>query len=211
MKKNKIPTVIPTKDGPFLVKDLADLRDSCGEKIPAKEVMMLCRCGGSKNKPFCDGTHSVNGFSGAKEDGRIQRRVKDYIGEEITVHDDRGICSHAEYCIKSLPNVFRIKKRPWIYPNAGDPVQIEAVSKLCPSGALSYTLKGVRVKDHTRLPRITVSEPGPYNVTGGIILNDPEGDKPTSLEHYTLCRCGKSKNKPFCDGSHFHVEPAEQR
>jgi CDGSH-type Zn-finger protein len=52
---------------------------------------------------------------------------------------------------------------------------------------------------------VTVTKDGPYAVTGGIELADVVFGEGASTEHYTLCRCGASKNKPFCDGSHWHV------
>ena len=76
---------------------------------------------------------------------------------------------------------------------------------MCPSGALSYTVGGVLYDSKDRSPAIVVTKNGPYRVVGGIALNDPEGSRPQSPEHYTLCRCGASKNKPFCCGEHRDV------
>ena len=76
---------------------------------------------------------------------------------------------------------------------------------MCPSGALSYTKDGVLYKDRDREPAITVSKNGPYYVVGGIESKDPMGSKPESKEHYTLCRCGASTNKPFCNGAHWDI------
>ena len=82
---------------------------------------------------------------------------------------------------------------------------------MCPSGALSYTKDGVLYKDQDREPAITIEKNGPYCIVGGIDLNDPKGSKPESKEHYALCRCGASKNKPFCTGEHrdIHFEDDE--
>ena len=77
---------------------------------------------------------------------------------------------------------------------------------MCPSGALSYTRDGVLHKDQDRKPSITISKDGPYRVVGGIEFEDPDGNKPESEEHYTLCRCGASNNKPFCSGAHWHIK-----
>ena len=76
---------------------------------------------------------------------------------------------------------------------------------MCPSGALSYTKDGVHYKDQEREPAIEIAQNGPYNIVGGIEFNDPIGSKPESKEHYTLCRCGASKNKPFCTGEHHDI------
>ena len=92
-----------------------------------------------------------------------------------------------------------------IEPDKSDPEKTAKTIHMCPSGALSYTKDGVLYKDQDRLPSVTVSKNGPYRVVGEIGFNDLTGLKPESKEHYTLCRCGSSKNKPFCDGSHWHV------
>jgi truncated hemoglobin YjbI len=85
--------------------------------------------------------------------------------------------------------------------------------RTCPSGALSYALDGRQARDQVdqeRPPTIEVSKDGPYRITGGIPLKDGQGnDEPrnqgASLEHYSLCRCGHSQNKPFCSGMHWSV------
>jgi CDGSH-type Zn-finger protein len=205
-EEKKKPVIVPTPNGPYLVKDLDNLKNSRGEAIETKPTMVLCRCGGSNNKPFCDGTHARIGFSGAKVEGRVPDKMDNYEGREITIHDNRGVCSHAGFCTDNVPNVWRMGKEPWINPDGADPVQIEAVIKLCPSGALSCTRKGVLIKDFDRKPGITVSKDGPYRVVGGPGLNDQGGNKPESKEHFALCRCGGSKNKPFCDGTHWHIK-----
>jgi hypothetical protein len=84
---------------------------------------------------------------------------------------------------------------------------IETIRK-CPSGALSYSIDGVEYRDDkTRTPKVAVSKNGPYLVTGGIELAGVENwAEGASKEHYTLCRCGASKNKPFCDGMHLGIK-----
>ncbi|MDK2939951.1 MAG: hypothetical protein PWQ51_2116, partial [Methanolobus sp.] len=77
-------------------------------------------------------------------------------------------------------------------------------------GALSYTINGELHKDYSEEPEISIMKDGPYNVTG-IELNDPDGSVPETQDHYSLCRCGNSKNKPFCDGSHFNVEFRDEK
>lgn len=75
----------------------------------------------------------------------------------------------------------------------------------CPSGALSLSIDGVEARDHEAKPAVTALRNGPYAVTGGIELVGVEFGEGASKEHYTLCRCGASKNKPFCDGSHWKI------
>lgn len=203
MSSNERPSIKPTPDGPYLVKNLQRFLNRKGA-VEAPTTMALCRCGASVNKPFCDGTHKKIGFSSAKLEGRVPDAREDYERENLTIHDNRGICAHAGRCTDGLASVFRMKQEPWIDPQ-GAPVEeiIETIQK-CPSGALSYTLDGVEHRDREGPPAIFVSPNGPYLVTGVPELLDTPRAEGASREHFTLCRCGGSKNKPFCDGSHWY-------
>jgi len=80
-----------------------------------------------------------------------------------------------------------------------------ATIRRCPSGALSYEVDGRAPADPPREPKIVVTQNGPYAVSGAVELLDVALGEGASPEHYTLCRCGASRNKPFCDGSHWEV------
>lgn len=194
-----------SQNGPFLVEGLKKLNDSDGNYIYTKEKIALCRCGASSNKPFCDGTHSRIGFSGERETDKDLYSEKSYEGKDITVHDNRTICSHSAECVNNLGSVFDVGRKPWIEPDNASAEKIKEVVKKCPSGALSYTAGGKKVVNFDRAPGITVVKNGPYNITGGIKLIIEDGLKPPASEHYSLCRCGASKNKPYCDGSHSDI------
>jgi len=199
------PTVECKPNGPYLVRNLDDLRDSRGGRIEPKPVMALCRCGGSSNKPFCDGTHQKNGFSGAKlADPRADKR-ESYQAGSITIHDNRSICAHAGHCTDGLAAVFKYGSEPWIDPSGGSVEAITETIHRCPSGALRYTLDGAEGGDQARVPAIAVTRDGPYAVTGGVQVLEQSWAQGASTEHYTLCRCGGSRNKPFCDGSHWSI------
>jgi CDGSH-type Zn-finger protein len=204
------PSVIPTPNGPYLVKNLENLVDKRGS-IKTKETMALCRCGQSANKPFCDGTHAKIGFSSEKLAGRGEDKRESYVGKKITIHDNRGICAHAGYCTAALASVFRMKKEPWIDPDAASVEEVIATIQKCPSGALSYSIDDVEYRDRDGEPVIFVAPNGPYVVSGGADLADTPRAEGVSEEHITLCRCGASKNKPFCDGSHWYVEFDENK
>ena len=199
------PIIEPLVNGALLVKNLKDLRNSKGERIETRPVMSLCRCGKSGNKPFCDGTHQKTGFGSDKAENRVPDRVDTYAGKRITIYDNRGICSRAGYCTKYSPAIFNDAKELWIDPDADDPEKTARTIRMCPSGALSYTRDGVLYKDRGREPAIIISKNGPYEVVGGIELKDSSGAEPESEEHYTLCRCGVSKDQPFCDGTHCDI------
>jgi len=200
------PSIECKVDGPYLVRDLALLANSKGEAIACKPVMALCRCGGSATKPFCDGTHKKNGFSGAKQAPASPAKRDTYRGKSITIHDDRAICAHSARCTDELAAVFQYGSEPWIDPDgASAQAVIEAIRK-CPSGALSYSIDGLEAAPLKRDAGITVMKDGPYAVVGAMTLTGQESGAMASSECYTLCRCGASKNKPFCDGSHWAVE-----
>jgi CDGSH-type Zn-finger protein len=205
------PAIACLPNGPYYLLNnlepvlVPNLRDSKGAALSSVRGVALCRCGGSINKPFCDGTHGTNGFSDKKLTDGSQNKRTNYKGKRITIHDNRGICSHAGFCTDRLAAVFRMNKKPWIDPDGAAVEEIIATIKRCPSGALSYSMDGVEQRDQERSPMVTVTRDGPYAVTGGIKLMGVAMGEGASEEHYTLCRCGASKNKPFCDGSHWHV------
>ena len=205
MNSDKKPGITPTPNGPYLVKDLKNFTNQ-KRPIQTKETMALCRCGGSANKPFCDGTHAKIGFSSAKLEGRVEDKRENYQGKTITIHDNRGICAHAGRCTDGLPSVFRLKEEPWIDPDATSADEIIATIQKCPSGALSYSVDDVEHRDRDGKPTIFVAPNGPYVVSGGPDLSDTIRLEGTSQEHFTMCRCGGSKNKPFCDGTHWHIK-----
>jgi len=211
------PKIAPLPNGPYYLlndpepKVVENLTNSKGASLSSVRGVALCRCGGSKNKPFCDGTHGTNGFSGEKvTDGKLDKR-DNYVGKKITIHDNRGICAHAGRCTDNLASVWKMNTEPWIAPDGAAVDAIIETIRKCPSGALSYSLEKVEYRDQDRKPMVTVSKDGPYLVTGGIeLVGVPRGEG-ASTEHYTLCRCGGSKNKPFCDGTHWHIKFKDEK
>jgi CDGSH-type Zn-finger protein len=205
------PKIACLPNGPYyLLNDpqaapVPNLRRASGEACATVRGVALCRCGGSKNKPFCDGTHGKIGFRDDNRADSTKNKRHVYAGKRITILDNRAICSHAAYCTDELKAVFRQHDTPWIDPDGAELKQIIEIIRKCPSGALSYAIDGVEAQPRERQPMVTVTDNGPYAVTGGIELTGVKFGDGASLEHYTLCRCGASKNKPFCDGSHWDV------
>lgn len=199
------PVIVPTANGPYQVTHLERLEGLHGAKAHATaSPVKLCRCGGSRNKPFCDGSHRTNGFSDAKDSGRVSDQRDDYVGKAITIHDNRGICAHAGRCTDGLPEVFRLRQEPWIVPDAATVDRIVAVIRSCPSGALSYTIDEVEHRDEEGAPVVGYLPNGPYVVRcGGAVLQNTEWGEGASTRRFALCRCGKSRNKPFCSGAHW--------
>jgi truncated hemoglobin YjbI/uncharacterized Fe-S cluster protein YjdI len=140
----------------------------------------------------------------------VPDRRDTYIGQQVTVHDNRGICQHSGLCTDRLATVFRAGTEPFVAPSGGRMDEIIRAVRDCPSGALSYGVDGVEERaavDHhgSRSPMIEVTRDGPYRVTGGLPLRTPHRADGSSTEHYALCRCGQSQNKPFCSGMHYYV------
>jgi len=167
--------------------------------LEAGTTYALCRCGGSSNKPFCDGTHLSNGFD-APEPERHDRSPEDYPGTGIVVRDDRAVCVHAGFCGTQVTNVWKM-----VHRTADTDVRSQMIAMIerCPSGALSYAL----TEDGEDLepdlpPQIAVIPDGPLWVNGRLTITDTAGQAITGRNRVTLCRCGSSARKPFCDGSH---------
>lgn len=201
-------------NGPYLVKNINNLRNIKGA-IEAGETVALCRCGASANKPFCDGSHEKIGFNSDKNDDRMQDKKEVYIGSDITIYDNRSICAHAGICTDNLATVFRMKQEPWINPNAETVEEIITIIKKCPSGALNYSLNSDRDNNQesskSAVSSVMVAPNGPYVVTGRVELTDITWGSGASTQQYTLCRCGASKNKPFCDGSHWAINFSDEK
>ena len=197
-------TIKPTPNGPYLVTNGRNLKGMMdGKEYATDGTVALCRCGGSKNKPFCDGTHKRNGFTDAKADDRTLDKRENYEGDGVTIHDNRGICAHAGRCTDGLQSVFKLGQEPWVDPKGATAHQVVSAINQCPSGALSYTIDGVEHRDHENDPMIAIVPNGPYAVKGAE-LQDTSFGEGASREHFALCRCGQSKNKPFCSGAHWY-------
>jgi CDGSH-type Zn-finger protein len=184
-----------------------------GEIDCAGEDYYLCRCGGSANKPFCDGTHRENDFDGtevAKTDGPSDYQF-DFRGTLLIVTKDPAICMSSGFC------GMRNKEISQYVADSGDTEARSlamAMVERCPSGALTYRIKKgdadiepdlpVQVADTTE---ITSDGPisGPLWVTGCVEIERSDGQPFTERNRVTLCNCGLSRNKPLCDGTHRDV------
>ncbi|MEC3916062.1 ferritin-like domain-containing protein [Nocardia sp. CDC160] len=202
------------KNGPYLVTNAAVI-DHLGLPVEVGPTVALCRCGASALKPLCDGSHARIGFNDAKDPARVADRRDTYVGEQITIFDNRGICQHSGLCTDRLSTVFRTNAEPFVAPNGGRMDEIVRAVRACPSGALGMAFDGIEARDltdwsGTRAPVVEVTKDGPYRIRGSIPLAAADGtdiDRAAgaSLEHYALCRCGQSQNKPFCSGMHWYV------
>ncbi|HKJ35306.1 MAG TPA: CDGSH iron-sulfur domain-containing protein [Solirubrobacterales bacterium] len=201
------PRIHVTEDGPYMLEGAAEVRDAKGETVSSNGKAFLCRCGRSSNKPFCDGTHNEVGFDGTEtaDHGPIAERRDSYAGDGVTIHDDRKVCAHAGVCTDTTPSVWKLKQEPWIDPTGAPAEEIKSTVQGCPSGALTYTEPGADGEpvEQAMSPGVKATVDGPYAVRGGIPVISAGGEPYEVRNRQTLCRCGGSSNKPFCDGTHW--------
>ena len=172
--------------------------------IPCDEPYRLCRCGQSAHKPFCDGSHVRLDFDG-KETAPVapsaerRERVR---GAHVTLTDDRMLCTHAGFCVNRVDKAWNMIERT---EDSQVRFQLMQMVEHCPSGRLVYELEDGPVEPD--LPQgIAVTEDGPYWVTGGILITMSDGQTLEVRNRVTLCRCGRSSNKPLCDGTHATIK-----
>jgi CDGSH-type Zn-finger protein len=219
------PKVVVCKDGPYLVSGgvamarqtiVADPEGNSeawreSDPFPAQDSYALCRCGHSQNKPFCDGSHKKVGFVGAETAAREPYRDEAGLleGPALSLTDAESLCAFARFCD---PN-----GKVWNQVERTDDHEVRAqfVRQVnsCPSGRLvawdNDTGKALEPKLPVSIgliedPAEGVS--GPVWLRGGIPLIAADGFAYEVRNRVTLCRCGASKNKPFCDGTHAAIK-----
>ena len=210
-----------TKDGPYLVtggvplseqKICVDSDDQChgweeGQRYPVQEQYALCRCGRSRHQPYCDGTHASIGFDGTETatNTLYMDQATEYEGPGLRLTDAEGYCVGARFCHRAGST--------WdLTRESADPVAKQAAveeSCDCPSGRLVAWEKDGRAIEPELEPSIGLVEDtqakkmGPIWVRGRIPVESSQGEAYEPRNRVTLCRCGRSSNKPFCDGSHL--------
>jgi len=126
---------------------------------------------------------------------------KAYGADGITVLWEPRLCIHTGHCFRNLGAVFQPWDRPWVKPDRTTPDRIAEVVRMCPTGALQYeTPAGPEVP--TEGLEVTAMPDGPLYMRGNFELKNHDGTVLPRRTRVALCRCGQSKNKPFCDGSH---------
>src|SRR5690348_6953517 len=130
---------------------------------------------------------------------------KVYRGRDIEVSFDLDMCIHVGECLRGDPKVFQLRRRPWALPDEGDADVVAEVVERCPSGALLYRrLDGGPQEEHKGATTVTLMRNGPLIVIGSIEVRREDGTV-ENLPRATLCRCGQSEHKPFCDNKHIEI------
>lgn len=130
---------------------------------------------------------------------------REYRTDQIVVYWEPQLCIHTARCLRGLPQVFDINRRPWIKVDAASAEQIAEVVTRCPTSALRFErLDGGPQEQAPEQTTIQATPDGPLYVRGDLkIVNQDRSIR--ELKRAALCRCGHSNNKPFCDGSHWEV------
>ena len=130
-------------------------------------------------------------------------KVFTYEGDKITVQWDGRLCIHVGECGRAKNELFVTGRKPWCAPNEVDMFEAIDVIERCPTGALTYSCADATCNETSDTEnRIVVSNNGPLYVRGQLEIEGAPEDMPGVQHRAALCRCGQSKNKPFCDNSH---------
>ncbi len=209
------------KDGPLVVsgnvplsteiiavdKEHDPLTWKKGKGYPRKETYRLCRCGQSGKKPFCDETHSRTGFDGKETASRepFSRQAWKTEGPGLILMDSPGLCAGAGFCHR-LGGTWKLTR------DSGKPGSRKTAIQQacdCPAGRLVACEKSGKEIEPAFRPSISLVEDpdagfsGPIWVKGRIPIESSDGKEYEPRNRVTLCRCGRSRNKPLCDGAHM--------
>jgi CDGSH-type Zn-finger protein len=217
-KEKKKPGIKVLKDGPYRVVGNIPLREKIiiqkgkcneyeeGRELPQAEEYLLCRCGKSKNKPFCDGTHARTGFDGTETASRdkYDDRAQYLEGPGVDMRDDNR-CALARFCHREDGNAWDLLEKTGEERYKS---QVVRAASDCPAGRLTAIEKDGEAVEPELEPSIAIIQDPEKEVSAGIYvqgyipLESADGDAYELRNRYALCRCGHSKNKPFCDISH---------
>ncbi|HEV2682513.1 MAG TPA: CDGSH iron-sulfur domain-containing protein [Rhodanobacter sp.] len=213
-----------SKNGPYLISGALPLHKQTigtneddesitwdkGRQYPAQEQYSLCRCGHSANKPFCDGTHAKVGFDGSETASRkpYLEQAEVIRGPTMSLTDVESLCAFARFCDP--------RGKVWNLVNETDDPAAgkHFVSQTCdcPSGRLvAWDNETGKPIEPAFEPSIALIEDpaqhcsGPIWLRGGVQLIGADGFEYEVRNRVTLCRCGASQNKPFCDGTHASI------
>jgi uncharacterized Fe-S cluster protein YjdI len=132
---------------------------------------------------------------------------REYKSNDITVYFEPRLCIHSRNCVRGLRAVFNTSRKPWIQPDNASADEIARVVETCPTGALHYKRHdGKQDESADAKMTVTVVPGGPLHIRGNIEIKNDQGEVIRKHTRLALCRCGKSENKPYCDGTHVTVD-----
>jgi CDGSH-type Zn-finger protein len=222
MTNEKEPRIKVTPNGPYLVSGGVPLTEQIivsdaegtpvkwrtGKEYPHQENYALCRCGHSQNRPFCDGTHMKIKFDGSETADNVPYidKAEKIEGPELSLTDCEELCASARFCHRAGGT--------WNLVTESDNPEARKIAieegHACPSGRLVVWDKKGRAQEPDYAPSIGIMHDpltgvsgGPLLVRGGITIESADGTVYEKRNRVTLCNCGGSRNKPFCDSSHL--------
>jgi CDGSH-type Zn-finger protein/uncharacterized Fe-S cluster protein YjdI len=131
------------------------------------------------------------------------KKVYGFEGEKVDVAWDGRLCIHVQECTRAQGKLFESGRNPWGQPDLGEPDYVAEVARRCPTGALTYERKdGGAGETASEANTVVISNNGPLYVEGDLAIDGAKDDMPGVRYRAALCRCGDSKNKPFCDNTH---------
>jgi CDGSH-type Zn-finger protein len=224
MDESRESKILVSKNGPYLVTGDIPLTVQVitpneegfswewkeDRSFNVKSNYRLCRCGQSNNKPFCDDSHLRIGFDGKETATRAshEKQAERYSGPSLILKDATNFCAFARFCDPG-GKIWRLIGET-DRPEIRDLAIREATQ--CPSGRLVLEEKRTGKEIEPKLPASIgiVEDPalncsGPLWIRGGITIESGDGTLYERRNRVTLCRCGASSNKPFCDGSHASI------
>jgi CDGSH-type Zn-finger protein len=189
-------TIEALENGPFKVSNLKSL-GYCGTDIKVEGDCYICRCGQSKKAPFCDGSHKEN-FSGEK---LVEKNIDLMVweGKKLKTFFNPNACMHAGYCrpLKEL------REKEGSDQSDATAREIIKIVHACPSSALSFeTVDPIDQDQESSNYQLEIIEGGEIRVSGSFEPVNFSLQERQETTKATLCRCGLSKNKPYCDAAH---------
>jgi CDGSH-type Zn-finger protein len=220
-EKTKTPKIHILKNGPYLITGKVTISEKAVVPVgktyeythlqdySVGEGTALCRCGISKNAPFCDGSHVGEEFDGTETAGNEEyyERAKGFKGPGLTLYDD-GRCALARFCHREQGLVWDLVQ------SSNDPQIKEEIIRTaadCPAGRFEIRNNAGDIIKPYFEPAIEVLQDierevsGPLAVKGNISIESSDGTEYETRFRTSLCRCGASKNKPFCDATHAFI------
>lgn len=170
------------------------------------EAYSLCRCGASSNKPFCDGSHRDVDWDATETADRAPTatRRREWTGDGIAMTDDKSLCWHAGFCVREYGKAWDLVGTA---TGEKETTRVRDMIHACPSSRLQFHAPpGSEPVEPELAPRVALIDDGPLFVQGDISLESADGETYEPLNRMSLCRCGASANKPYCDGTHSSID-----
>ena len=215
------PSIKIMKNGPYVVsgnvpmdeeyivsdKEGAATAYHVSQHYPRQEQYSLCRCGQSKKMPYCDGAHLHSNFNGTETASHkpFDEQAEVIEGPDLIMQDVEDLCASARFC--------HCGGGTWdLVENPDGPQDREMAifgACNCPAGRLVVrdALTDELIEPHFEPSISILQDPaagasGPIYVKGGIPITSANGYQYEVRNRVTLCRCGETSNKPFCNGAH---------